>query len=72
MWIGDTVYFRSDRAGEFNLFAYDTKSKQVRQLTRHDDFPVLTPPPAAATHRLRTGRLAAPASIRATGDGERS
>ena len=31
MWMGDTVYFRSDRAGEFNLFAYDTKSRQVRQ-----------------------------------------
>ena len=42
MWIGSTVYFRSDRAGEFNLFAYDTASKQVRQVTRHDDFPVLT------------------------------
>ena len=25
MWIGDTVYFRSDRDGEFNIFAYDTK-----------------------------------------------
>jgi tricorn protease len=42
MWIGDTVYFRSDRNGEFNLFAYDTKSRQVRQVTRHTDFPVLT------------------------------
>ena len=42
MWIGDSVYFRSDRNGEFNLFAYDTKSKQARQLTRHADFPVLT------------------------------
>jgi tricorn protease len=41
MWIGDTVYFRSDRNGEFNVFGYDTKGKQVRQLTRHDDFPVL-------------------------------
>ena len=41
MWIGDTVFFRSDRTGEFNLFAYETKSKQVRQVTRHDDFPVL-------------------------------
>ena len=40
MWIGDTVYFRSDRAGEFNIFAYDTKSRQVRQVTRHEDFPV--------------------------------
>ena len=42
MWIGDTVYFRSDRAGEFNIFAFDTKSKQVRQVTRHEDFPVLS------------------------------
>ena len=42
MWIGDSVYFRSDRAGEFNLFAYDTKSRQVRQLTKHADFPVLS------------------------------
>jgi len=42
MWIGDTVYFRSDRSGEFNVFAYDTKSKQVRQITKHTDFPVLS------------------------------
>jgi tricorn protease len=42
MWVGDTVFFRSDRAGEFNVFAYDTKTKAVRQVTRHDDFPVLS------------------------------
>ena len=42
MWVGNTVYFRSDRAGEFNLFAYDTASKQVKQVTRHEDFPVLS------------------------------
>ncbi len=42
MWIGDAVYFRSDRSGEFNVFAYDTKSKQVRQVTRHSDFPVMS------------------------------
>ncbi len=42
MWIGDTVFFRSDRSGEFNVFAYDTKGKQVRQVTKHDDFPVLS------------------------------
>ncbi|MBA2259228.1 MAG: PD40 domain-containing protein, partial [Acidobacteria bacterium] len=41
MWIGDTVFFRSDRNGEFNIFSYDTKGKQVRQVTRHEDFPVL-------------------------------
>jgi tricorn protease len=42
MWIGEAVYFRSDRNGEFNVFAYDTKARQVRQVTKHADFPVLT------------------------------
>jgi tricorn protease len=41
MWIGDTVYFRSDRNGEFNLFSFDPVTSQVEQLTRHNDFPVL-------------------------------
>ena len=41
MWIGDKVYFLSDRAGEFNLHSYDPKSKQVTQLTRFTDFPIL-------------------------------
>ena len=40
MWIGDTLYFLSDRGGEFNLFSYRRGSKQVAQLTRHDDFPI--------------------------------
>jgi len=41
MWVGDRLYFRSDRAGEFNLFAYDAATKSVSQLTRHEDFPIL-------------------------------
>ncbi len=41
MWIGDAIYFRSDRNGEFNIFAYDLKSKAIRQLTQHADFPIL-------------------------------
>lgn len=49
IWIGDSVYFRSDRNGEFNLFAYDTRSKAVRQLTAHQDFPVLNAAAAGAT-----------------------
>ena len=40
-WMGDTIYFRSDRDGELNLYAYDTKSKAVKRLTRHSDFPVM-------------------------------
>ncbi len=42
MWVGGKVYFLSDRNGEFNLFSYDPASKQVDQLTEHDDFPVET------------------------------
>lgn len=41
MWMGDMIYFRSDRDGEFNLYSFDTKSKAIKQLTRHMDFPVL-------------------------------
>ena len=41
MWIGDKVYFRSDRSGEFNLYSYDPKTKQVEQLTRYTDWPVM-------------------------------
>ena len=36
MWVGDTVYFLSDRAGRVTLFAYDTKSRAVRQVIRND------------------------------------
>lgn len=39
-WIGGTLYFRSDRAGEFNLHSYDPATKAVTQLTRHADFPI--------------------------------
>ncbi len=35
------VYFLSDRAGEFNLFSYDPASKQVAQLTKFTDFPIV-------------------------------
>jgi tricorn protease len=31
MWIGDQVYFLSDRDGPVNLYAYATKTKQVRE-----------------------------------------
>lgn len=41
MWMGDKIFFRSDRNGEFNLFSYDPRSKAVTQLTSHNDFPVL-------------------------------
>jgi tricorn protease len=39
-WVGSVIYFRSDRNGEYNLYSYDTKSKEITQETRHADFPV--------------------------------
>jgi tricorn protease len=41
MWIGGRIYFLSDRAGEFNLHSFDPKTKQVAQLTRFTDFPII-------------------------------
>jgi tricorn protease len=41
MWIGDKVYFRSDRNGEFNLFCYDPATKAVEQLTQFTEFPIV-------------------------------
>src|SRR5437588_8265827 len=32
MWVGNKVYFLSDRAGSVTLFSYDTRSKKVDQL----------------------------------------
>jgi tricorn protease len=37
MWVGDTVYFLSDRAGPVTLFAYDTKARAVRQALPNED-----------------------------------
>ena len=36
MWVGDTVYFLSDRNGPVSLFAYDTKTKQVSEVVKSD------------------------------------
>jgi tricorn protease len=40
MWIGNTVYFLSDRAFTKNLFSYNADTKELKQLTRHDDFDI--------------------------------
>ena len=36
MWVGDKIYFLSDRNGPVSLFAYDTKSGQVAEVIRND------------------------------------
>lgn len=40
-WVGNKVFFRSDRDGEFNLYSYDVNSRQVAQHTSFKDFPVI-------------------------------
>lgn len=49
MWIEDKIYFLSDRNVEFNLFSYDTKTKDVQQLTRYQEFPILSASAGAGT-----------------------
>jgi len=43
MWIGDKIYFTSDREHTLNLYSYDLKTRQVAKLTHHDDYDVLWP-----------------------------
>jgi len=58
MWIGETIYFRSDRNGEFNLFSFDSKTKAIKQVTNHTDFPVLAE--KAAGGKIIYGRKTSP------------
>jgi len=37
MWVGDSVYFLSDRNGPFTLFAYDVKAASVREVVKNPD-----------------------------------
>lgn len=38
MWVGNKVYFLSDRNGGVSLFAYDLGSKQVSEVLKNDGF----------------------------------
>ncbi|MGB9505276.1 MAG: PDZ domain-containing protein [Candidatus Acidiferrum sp.] len=42
VWVGDTVYFLSDRNGPVTLFAYGTKSKAVKQVLENKGFDLKT------------------------------
>src|SRR4026209_17653 len=42
MWLGNTVYFLSDRNHTVNLFAYRFDTKQLSQISHHEDFDVMT------------------------------
>ena len=41
-WVGDTVYFISDRDGVANIWSYEGKSKKLAQVTKFTDFDVKT------------------------------
>ncbi len=52
VWAGDTLYFLSDRNGPVTLFAYDTKSKTVKQAIANGglDFKSLSAGPDALVY----------------------
>jgi tricorn protease len=43
MWIGNTIYFNSDRDDYFNLYAYDVGSGKTTPATRHKPWGVRWP-----------------------------
>ncbi|MGH9823089.1 MAG: S41 family peptidase, partial [Blastocatellia bacterium] len=42
VWVGDSVYFISDRDGVANVWVYDTRTKKLSEATRFSDFDVKT------------------------------
>src|SRR5436309_15080136 len=38
IWIGDTIYFDSDRDKTFNLYSADPATKTIKKLTEHRDY----------------------------------
>jgi len=43
MWIGDKIYFSSDRDRVLNIYAYDTKTGQIEQITHHTEYDIRRP-----------------------------
>ena len=43
MWIGERIYFTSDRTGTLNLYRYDLGTQETTQVTDFTDFDVLFP-----------------------------
>ena len=64
MWIGDTVFFRSDRDGEFNIFAFDTEDEGGAAGDDARGFSGDERVGRRRTDRLRAGGRAAPARSR--------
>ncbi len=43
MWIGNKIYFSSDRDGVLNIYAYDPATKKITQVTHHKKYDVRFP-----------------------------
>lgn len=43
MWIGDKIYFSSDRDRVLNIWSYDTKTGAITQVTSHTEYDVRHP-----------------------------
>ncbi len=78
MWVGDKVYFLSDRNGPVTLFSYDTRTRQVKQLVENHglDFKSASAGPGALVYEqfgslflydLRSGQSKA-VPVRLAGD----
>jgi len=78
MWIGEYIYFLSDRNGPVTLFLYDTRSKQVKQVIENKgyDLKSASAGPGAIVYEQfgslylydpRTG-LSKPVEVRLAGD----
>src|SRR6266404_3144314 len=50
MWIGNTIYFNSDREGHFNLYAYDVSGARTTQVTTHKPWDVRWPSAGSDGH----------------------
>jgi tricorn protease len=77
IWVGDDIYFLSDRNGPVTLFLYDTRSKKVKQVMENKsyDFKSAAAGPGAIVYEqfgslhlydLRTGSK--PVEVRLAGD----
>ena len=43
MWIGDSVFYNTDKDGKFNLWVYDPGSKKTTQVTKNRDWDIRWP-----------------------------
>ncbi len=43
MWVGDKIYFSSDRDGILNIYSYDLGTEKIEQMTDHTEYDVRRP-----------------------------